>query len=352
LKESRAIKLLKKLPLLKELSDELWGKLTPLITFEDIAEGGTLFNTGEQSQNLYMVIDGELGLYMPCSISGETFYLQSRRKGDTAGDFAVLNAGDHLVSAIAIRKTCVAKFPRHAFEHLTEIESGILAHVYDVAADLSRRVTLAGAYLNLFGDLTHATMDALLEQTQIRHYRTGEVLFEQGDRPDGLYVVVSGKLIVETMSQDGKPHLMALVHANETVGELALLAESGRSATCTAARESTMAFLSREAFEDIIAPRAELLMQLSRLTRSLPNGLMIRKTVSNPWCMSRTKNGHPGHNAALTEQIASSSLPTQPREIATKFATLKKSWIKYSANPESDPEWTLCFCTRQILYSH
>jgi len=58
---------------------------------------------------------------------------------------------------------------------------------------------------------------------------------------------------------------MAHVKAPETVGELALLDDTNRSATVTAARESTMAFLSREAFTEIVAPRAELLVELSRL---------------------------------------------------------------------------------------
>ncbi len=273
LKESRAMKQLKKLPLLQGITSELWDTLTPLISFDDVAEGCTLFTAGNQSKNLYVVVDGELGLYMPCSISGETFYLQSRKKGDTAGDFAVLNAGEHLVSAIAVKKTRVAQFPREAFDKLTEIDSDILAHVYDVAARLSRRATLASAYLRLFGDLSHTTMDNLLEKTDILHYRSGQVLFEQGAPPDGLYVAISGKLVVETTNSEGVRHRMGEVHAPETVGELALLADSNRSATVTAARESTMAFLSRAAFDELIAPRAELLMQLSKLvvTRHIAN---------------------------------------------------------------------------------
>jgi predicted acylesterase/phospholipase RssA/CRP-like cAMP-binding protein len=265
LKETRAIKQLKKLPLLRSITDELWDKLTPLISFQEVPEGCTLFTAGRQSENLYIVLDGELGLYMPFTISGETFYLQSRKKGDTAGDFAVLNGGEHLVTAIAVKKTRVAQFPRSAFDHLAEIDSGILAYVYDTAAVLSRRVTLAGSYLRLFGDISNAVMDLLLEQTEIRHYRSGQVLFEEGDSPDGLYIAVSGKLIIETTNQEGQRRKMAEVHAPGTVGELALLANTNRSSTVTAARESTLALLSRTAFDEIIAPRAQLLLQLSRL---------------------------------------------------------------------------------------
>ncbi len=280
LNDSRAIRQLKKLPLVHAIDQSLWDKLTPLISFTDIGEGETLFAAGRESQNLYLVVDGELGLYMPCNDLGETFYLQSRKRGDTAGDFAVLNGGEHLVSAVAVRKSRIALFPRFAFEQLTEIDSGILAHVYDVAADLSRRVTMARAYLDLFGDISRATMDRLLECTVIQHYRSGQVLFKEGDPAEGLHVIVSGKLIVETTDSNGQQQRLGEVRSPETVGELALLADTRRSATVTAARESTVALLGREDFDSLIATRASMLMRLSRLVvrRHLAN---VRRETPN-----------------------------------------------------------------------
>lgn len=268
LSDARAIKALKKLPLLQSIDKELWESLTPHITFISIAEGETLFAAGSSSQNLYMILDGELALYIPFNDTGETFFLQSRYKGNTAGDFAVLNGGVHLVTAVAVKKSRIALFPRFAFEKLTDIDSGILAHVYDVAAELSRRVTLAGAYLELFGDISHATMDALLEKTTIQHYHSGQTLFNEGDAPNGLHVVVSGKLIVETITNVGEVRRIAEVQAPETVGELALLADTKRSATVIAARESTVALLGRKDFDTLIAPKAAMLMRLSRLVVS------------------------------------------------------------------------------------
>lgn len=273
LTDTRAVKALKKLPLLLAIDDTLWSTLIPHITFSTLAEGATLFEAGRESQNLYLVVDGELALYMPCSKNGETFFLQSRLKGETAGDFAVLNGGEHLVTAVAVKKSRIAQFPRFAFEKLTEIDSDILAHIYDVAAELSRRVILAGAYLELFGDISHPTMNALLEQTAIRHYHSGEILFEEDEKPDGLYVMVSGKLIVETRNSLGETHHLAQVKAPETVGELALLANTVHSATVIAARESTVAILGRTAFDSLIVPKAHMLIQLSRL--------VVRRHIAN-----------------------------------------------------------------------
>ncbi|ASJ75108.1 cyclic nucleotide-binding domain-containing protein [Granulosicoccus antarcticus] len=271
--DARAKKQLKKLPLLKGIDESLWDRLIPFISFTDLAEGETLFMADQDSQNLYLVVDGELGLYMPCGNSTETFYLQSRIKGETAGDFTVLNGGRHLVTAIAVRKSCIALFPRFSFDQLTNIDPGILAHVYDAAALLSRRVTLARAFLELFGDVSNATMDKLLEKTVTRHYHSGEVLFQENEQPDGLYVIVSGKLIIESTDAEGQLVRIGEVRAPETVGELALLADSTRTATVTAARESTVAMLNREAFDTLVAPRADMMIRLSRL--------IVRRHVNN-----------------------------------------------------------------------
>ncbi|MFK7860114.1 MAG: cyclic nucleotide-binding domain-containing protein [Granulosicoccus sp.] len=271
--DARAIKALKKLPLLKDIETTLWETLVPHISFTTLKEGEHLFEAGRQSKYLYMVVDGELALHMPCRSTGETFFLQSRYKGNTAGDFAVLNGGEHLVTAVSVKKSRVAQFPQFAFEKLVDINSAILAHIYDVAADLSRRVTLAGAYLELFGDLSHPTMDALLEKTTVRHFHSGQTLFEEGDEPDGLYVIVSGKLIVETVNNIGETHRIAEVDAPETVGELALLADTQRTATVIAARESTIALLGRPDFDRLIAPNAAMLMRLSKL--------VVRRHVAN-----------------------------------------------------------------------
>ena len=316
--DRRLLAQLRKLPLLEAIETERWPDLEPHISVIDLAEGERLFAAGRESERLFIVVDGELGLDMPRTRDGARpteapgaadagspddrpvdappdpaggasrradrddddladadppddappddppVRLQVRGRGQTAGDFAVLNGGAHLVSAVATRRTRVAGFPRFAFERLTDIEPALLAHVYDTAATLSRRVTLARAFLDLFGALDAATLETLLDASSLHHYRSGETLFREGDEPDGLHIVVSGRLYVETR-ENGTEHRIAEVQAPESVGELALIAGTRRSASVYAARESAVARLGLDDFESLIAPRADLLMALSRL---------------------------------------------------------------------------------------
>lgn len=251
------------------IDGERWDALVPNISFTALQEGETLFHQGHKSENLFVVLDGELKLQLPIEATAEAsaneFYLHSRHKGETAGDFAVLNGGAHLVTAIAAKQTTVARFPRFAFESLADIDPSILAHVYDTAAELSRRVTLAKVFLDMFGDIHTDLMNELLDATEIRHYASGDVLMHEGDEADGLHIVVSGRLQVETINENDKSIVLAEVRAPETVGELALLSDSARSATVFAIRESTVAFLNKHQFDELIAQRPDMLLPLARL---------------------------------------------------------------------------------------
>ncbi|MFK7890652.1 MAG: cyclic nucleotide-binding domain-containing protein [Granulosicoccus sp.] len=268
---------------MQSIAPEMWENLEPHISFQKLAAGETLFKAGRESQALYLVVEGELELYVQVAEDNQPFYLNSRFKGDTAGDFAVLNGGAHLVNAVAARKTKIAQFPRFAFDRLTDIDSQILKHVYDVAAELSRLVALAAAYRQLFGPVSHATLLALLDKTAVRHFHSGQTLIKDGDATEGLFIIISGKLVVQNVRLDGTTHHIAEVQAPETVGELALLADTRSSATVVAARESTVALLDRAAFKSLILPDADMLLCLSRLVvrRHIANVRQENQTTSD-----------------------------------------------------------------------
>ena len=264
--ESRMLRALKRTSALRSIEADRWEQLAPYITFSELAANEVLFEAGDSGNNLYFVIDGELELFLDSKNRlDEPFYLHSRRKSETVGDFAVLNGGAHLVTAVAKKNSNIAAFPREAFELLTDIDPTLLELVYEAAAELSHKVMLSNIYLSLFGNMTTAAMNELLEATDIRHHRNGDVLFWQGDEPDGLHLVVSGRLHVLMCRTDGATVFSGEIFAPEPAGELAMLSDGLRSATVTAARESTVAFLHKEAFKTLIAERADRLMSLSRV---------------------------------------------------------------------------------------
>lgn len=257
---------LKRLPLFQAIDDELWATLQPFIHYRHLVPEETLFNAGEQSDTLYVVIEGELELWLAATPEHREVRVGKRQRGDTAGDFAVLNSGEHLVSASAVSSVDVACLNRSGLDRLTgALDTRILSHAYDTAAELSRRVLLIRAFLRLFGEISDATLHELLQRTSVRHLRSGEELFHQGDEADGIFVVMAGRLPISIEREDGSRYQFSEARAPQMVGEFSLITGSRRTATVYASRESMVAFIDRETFDRYIMQRPKLLASVSRM---------------------------------------------------------------------------------------
>ena len=71
----------------------------------------------------------------------------------------------------------------------------------------------------------------MMSQTTLRR---GEVLFNEGDSGDRLYILLTGKVKLGHTSVDGRENLLAVLGPGEVVGELTLFDPGPRSTTATA----------------------------------------------------------------------------------------------------------------------
>ena len=263
--ESRTLRQLRRLPLVAALDDDVWSRILPHIFVKKLNDGEVLFRAGTSTENLYLVVEGELQLLFNLDEENEGLELQTRVVGDTAGDFAVINGDLHIVTARSKGRSRLACFPREALELLSNIAPEILAHVYDNASQLSQQVMMARVYCQLFGDIEPTRLKYLLQESQLQHVETGEILFRENDAPEGLYVVIAGRLSVDTTDNAGNVVKLAVVHSGDTIGEYALLTDSRRYATVYATRESMVAMLPREQFNEHIMTEPDLLASVAKL---------------------------------------------------------------------------------------
>lgn len=111
----------------------------------------------------------------------------------------------------------------------------------------SHRVLLAES-VPLFAGLASRELDALLALSRPVFVKARAEVCRKGEPGDALYVVVSGKLKVAVLSEDGREAILAILEDSETFGEMSLLDERPRSASVIAVQDSELLVIQRQDF--------------------------------------------------------------------------------------------------------
>jgi CRP-like cAMP-binding protein len=103
-----------------------------------------------------------------------------------------------------------------------------------------------------------------------RALAAGAVLYHEGDRADGLYLVRAGTVALACSAADGQETILALVGPGGIVGMLELVDDGGREVTATALEPVELLFVPRDTFMVQVATDPE---RLWSVTRALGAGL-------------------------------------------------------------------------------
>jgi CRP/FNR family cyclic AMP-dependent transcriptional regulator len=125
------------------------------------------------------------------------------------------------------------------------------------------------ARVPLFSSLTDQERAAIAEAATLRTCKRGERIVSQGDPGDAFFVVVRGRVSVSVSSPEGREVVLTGLGEGEHFGEMALLEDTVRSASVTAAERTDVLILTRASFFSIL--RRNFL-----LTRSLLQSLSQR----------------------------------------------------------------------------
>ncbi|MBX3250535.1 MAG: cyclic nucleotide-binding domain-containing protein, partial [Myxococcales bacterium] len=104
---------------------------------------------------------------------------------------------------------------------------------------------------HLFRSLSVEAREALLESGYVRTFSSGDVLMRQGDPGDEMFLVMRGRVRVETETPGGKVHLAELGR-DACVGEVSVLKGQPRTATVTALDDVDTVAFARHRIERVL----------------------------------------------------------------------------------------------------
>ncbi len=118
------------------------------------------------------------------------------------------------------------------------------------------------AKVPLFEGLSPTDRQIVARAAVLKGFRRGERIVTQGQTGDAFFVIVRGRVAVSVLSPEGREVVLNTLTTGEHFGEMALLDDSPRSATVTAAERSELAVVTREVFFDLLKTNFALLRTL------------------------------------------------------------------------------------------
>lgn len=85
----------------------------------------------------------------------------------------------------------------------------------------------------------------------VRRFGDGSIVFREGDQPDGMYVILSGK-VRAFRTVNGHETTLGLLKQGDFFGDMAVLEHKPRSATAQAVGDTELRYISGPEFESMI----------------------------------------------------------------------------------------------------
>src|SRR5205814_8054383 len=140
---------------------------------------------------------------------------------------------------------------------------GARAGVLEMHARLARSGILQG--------VDPDTAESLVKDMETVEVRKGEVIFNEGEPGDSLYIILSGKIKLGRRAADGRQNLVMVMGPSDMVGELPLFDPGPRTATATAVTDARLARPRKQPLPPSLTNRpatsAQLLRVLARRVR-------------------------------------------------------------------------------------
>ena len=134
--------------------------------------------------------------------------------------------------------------------------------------DDARRAALART--QLFQSLQPADLDAVLARTVVRRVARHQVILRRGDTNAAMVVIVTGRVRISIVSEDGKEATLSVLGPGEVLGEMSLRDGEPCSADATAQEDCTLLVIERHQFLRLLRDHSDLCLHLMAvLTRRL-----------------------------------------------------------------------------------
>lgn len=163
-----------------------------------------------------------------------------------------------------------------------------------------------------------------------------DLLFAEGDEPDHLYVVVSGRIAISNKSVDGRESMMALMERGDLFGEMPLFDGLMRSAEARALEASEVLSIPYDPLRDIYENRPALLwgvvhllaQRLRNTDNALADSVFLDVTGRTAKRLLEMANGQDEFTLPITQEELAGMVGASRERVNKAIASfIRLGWI-------------------------
>jgi CRP/FNR family transcriptional regulator len=117
-------------------------------------------------------------------------------------------------------------------------------------------------HIPLFAGLQEPDLYALQEISRVRECQRGDLLFSDGEKAVGFFVVLEGKVKVYKLSAEGKERILHIVHPGGTFAEAAIFGNGLYPAYAEPLLSSRLLFIPKESFLELLAGNSRIAINM------------------------------------------------------------------------------------------
>ncbi|MEM9075250.1 MAG: cyclic nucleotide-binding domain-containing protein [Myxococcota bacterium] len=242
------------MPLFAELPPEALSRLLQAAELVELKEGDALMRTGDDSNALFVLVEGQVEVKVPGRHIGDAILLG---EGDLVGESCLLDDVHRRADVIARGPVGALRIPKATLDDLVDE----YAELGDVILELLGRRLISNMLQTspVFAAFDATTRSELAALFELRRANEGLILVKPGKRSDGLYCTLLGELelFVGNETRRAGPGII--------FGQRTLLSHEPSRLGVRCATEVLLLRLSAQKFTTLAAMYPTVLMYLSEL---------------------------------------------------------------------------------------
>ena len=137
-------------------------------------------------------------------------------------------------------------------------------------------------------DLTDKEFDDFKSRSRLLKKKRGEIVYDQGDQPQGLYFLMSGLVSLLSVSATGSEHILRVFQSCEVFGHRSLFAEEPYHAQSKCLEACEILFLPKSEFKEFLTSSPTFHHRVTqKLARDLRRAEESRVALSDSDVMMR-----------------------------------------------------------------